>query len=59
MGGVTDFIAAENNAALKAEVQAILQDDYDRLGLVDALLHALRKYELELHPGALSSDEKK
>lgn len=46
MTGVEAFLASENNPELKGEVENILREDYDRLGLVDALLHAFRKYQL-------------
>ena len=46
MTGVEAFLASENDPELKSEVENILREDYDRLGLVDALLHAFRKYQL-------------
>lgn len=45
MTGVEAFVASENDPELQLEVDKILRDDYDRLGLVDALLHAFRKYQ--------------
>ncbi len=40
------FVANENDPGLLAEVQGVLQGDYDRKGLVDALLHTFKKYQL-------------
>ncbi|HEU4902364.1 MAG TPA: LPS export ABC transporter ATP-binding protein, partial [Flavisolibacter sp.] len=45
MTGVEAFVASENDPELQEEIEKIVRDDYDRLGLVDAVLHALRKYQ--------------
>lgn len=42
---VQAFVASDNDDELRQEVDTITQGDYDRKGLVDALLHAFRKYE--------------
>ena len=46
MGAIDVFITSENDPELKAEIDKILQEDYDRLGLIDALLEAFRRYQL-------------
>jgi lipopolysaccharide export system ATP-binding protein len=41
------FIEKQNDDELKSEVKAILQDDHGRLSLIDSLLHAFRKYQMQ------------
>jgi len=41
------FVASENDAELKKEVDNILTGDHNRLSLIDALLHTFNKYQIQ------------
>jgi lipopolysaccharide export system ATP-binding protein len=45
MSAIDVFLTNENDPELKAEVDRILHDDYDRLGLIDALLDTFKRYQ--------------
>ena len=44
---IEGFIASENDADLKAEVDEILHAEHGRLSLIDALLHTFSKYQMQ------------
>jgi len=41
------FLASENDGEMSREVNEVLQGDYNRKGMIDALLHSFRKYQQE------------
>jgi len=44
---VQTFVRGENHQELTAEVNDIFQGDYNRLGLIDALLNSFKTYQLQ------------
>jgi len=46
MSAIDVFLANENDSELKAKIDSLLKEDYDRSGLIDALLNAFRTYQL-------------
>ena len=51
------FLANEKDPELSAEVQAVLEGDYDRKRRADALLHIFKKYQLQATDAAVEKEQ--